>query len=184
MTTVYNIISKHKWISNWGHVVVVLVVYCKPISAQYQQSHNGVKSFLKVHSHFSSFKKVLPNFYLVPHCLYRILNGKRPGIDSDGNFSSYLIRRSGYGWLFPFPVGGNGNNPIYPLLSAFLSTWRHILDKVTWWHLQSTSNEVIWPNKFLKSMHRLKSAILAILPEIGWLASLACLVSAALHFRP
>mgnify|MGYP006975920422 CR=1 FL=1 len=56
------------------------------------------------------------------HCFYWILNGKRPGIESDGNFSSYLIRRSEYGWLFPFPVGGNGNNPIYPLLSAFLST--------------------------------------------------------------
>ena len=79
-------------------------------------------------------------------------------------------------------MGGNGNNPIYPLLSAFLSTWRHILDKVTWWHLQSTSNEVIWPQKMLKSMHGLKSAILAILPEIGQLAGLACLVSAALHF--
>ena len=48
---------------------------------------------------------------------------KRPGVTSDGNFSSYLIRRSGYGWLFPFPVGGNGNNPIYPLLSTVLSTW-------------------------------------------------------------
>ena len=40
---------------------------------------------------------------------------KRPDVTSDGNFSSYLIKRSGYGWLYPFPVGGNGNNPIYPL---------------------------------------------------------------------
>ena len=43
---------------------------------------------------------------------------KTPGVASHGNFSSHLIRRSGYGWLFPFPVGGNGNNAIYPLLST------------------------------------------------------------------
>ena len=48
----------------------------------------------------------------------------------------------------------------------------------------NTSNEVIWPKKFLNSMHGLKSAILAILPEIGQLAGLACPLSAALHFRP
>ena len=41
---------------------------------------------------------------------------KRPSVTSDGNFSSYLIKRSGYGQLFPFPVGGNGNNTIYPHL--------------------------------------------------------------------
>ena len=58
------------------------------------------------------------------------------------------------------------------------------MDKVTWWHFQSTSNEVIWPKNLLKSMHALKSAILAILLEIGQLAGLACLVSAPLHFRP
>jgi hypothetical protein len=58
-----------------------------------------------------------------PHWLDQNLNGKWPGVASDGNFSSYLVRRSGYGWLFPFPVGGNGNNTIYPLLSAVLSTW-------------------------------------------------------------
>ena len=28
------------------------------------------------------------------HCLYLDLNGKRPGMTSDGNFSSYLIGRS------------------------------------------------------------------------------------------
>jgi len=43
---------------------------------------------------------------------------KRPGVTSDGNFSSCLIRRSEYVWLFPFPVGGNGNDTIYPLLST------------------------------------------------------------------
>ena len=37
----------------------------------------------------------------------------------------------------------------------------------------NTSNEVIWPQKILNSMHVLKSAILAILPEIGRLAGLA-----------
>ena len=52
---------------------------------------------------------------------------KRPGITSDGNFNSFLIRRSGYGWLLPFPMGGNGNNPIYPLLSDVLSTWTELL---------------------------------------------------------
>merc|ERR1712203_675025 len=40
----------------------------------------------------------------------------------------------------------------------------------------------IWPKKILNSMHELKSAILAILPEIGRLAGLACPLSAALHF--
>ena len=39
---------------------------------------------------------------------------KRPGVSSDGNFSSYLIRKSGHGWLFLFPVGGIGNDTIYP----------------------------------------------------------------------
>ena len=29
-----------------------------------------------------------------PHCLDLDLNGKRPGVGSDGNFSSYLIGRS------------------------------------------------------------------------------------------
>ena len=48
----------------------------------------------------------------------------------------------------------------------------------------ATSNKVIWPKKFLNSMHGLKNAILAILPEIGRLAGLACPLSAALHFRP
>ena len=85
------------------------------------------------------------------HCLFLDLNCKRPGVSSDGNFRSCLIRRSGYGWLFPFPVGGNGNNLIYPLLSTVLSTWTEpetFLDKVTWWHFHRTSKEVIWPKKF------------------------------------
>ena len=60
------------------------------------------------------------------HCLDLNLNGKRPGVASDGNFSSYLTRWSGYGWLFLFPVGGNGNNQIYPLLSTVLSTWTEL----------------------------------------------------------
>ena len=60
---------------------------------------------------------------LQTHCLFLDLNCKRPGVSSDGNFRSCLIRRSGYGWLFLFPVGGNGNNPIYSLLSTVLSTW-------------------------------------------------------------
>ena len=58
------------------------------------------------------------------------------------------------------------------------------MNKVHFGLFLNTSNEVIWPKKFLNSMHRLKSAILAILPEIGRLAGLACPVSAALHFRP
>ena len=57
-------------------------------------------------------------------------------------------------------------NPIYPLLSAALAlggNLRHFLDKVTWWHFQSTSKEVfIWLKFFLNYMHGLKSAILAI----------------------
>ena len=43
------------------------------------------------------------------------------------------------------------------------------MDKVTWWHFQSTSKEVIWPKNFLNYMHGLKSAILAIFQkELGW----------------
>ena len=37
----------------------------------------------------------------------------------------------------------------------------------------NNSNEVTWLKIFLDSMHGLKSAILAILPEIGQLAGLA-----------
>ena len=36
-------------------------------------------------------------YFGITHCFYWILNNQRSGIDSDGNFSSYLIRRSGYG---------------------------------------------------------------------------------------
>ena len=36
-----------------------------------------------------------------------------------------------------------------------------------WLHFQSTSKEVIWTPIFLNYMHGLKSAILAILAEIG-----------------
>ena len=39
------------------------------------------------------------------HWLDLNLNDKWPGVASDGNFNLYLIRKSGYGWLFPFPVG-------------------------------------------------------------------------------
>jgi hypothetical protein len=48
---------------------------------------------------------------------------KRPGGVSDGNFGSYLIGTSIYNHFRSFSMGGNGNNPIYPLLSAVLSTW-------------------------------------------------------------
>ena len=81
-------------------------------------------------------------------------------------------------------MGGNGNNTIYPPKYAHGRSLRHILDKITKWHFLRTSNEVIWSKNFLKSMHGLKSAILAILQEIGQLAGLACPLSAALHFRP
>ena len=43
---------------------------------------------------------------------------KRPGVASDGNFSSYLISRSWYNHFRSFSMGGNGNNTIYPLLST------------------------------------------------------------------
>ena len=72
----------------------------------------------------------------------------------------------------------------YPHGYAHGRSLRQILDKITKWHFLRTSNEVIWPKIFLKSMHGLKSAILAILQEIGQLAGLACPLSAALHFRP
>ena len=43
---------------------------------------------------------------------------KRPGVASDGNFSSYLIGRSWNNHFQSFSMGGNGNNTIYPLLST------------------------------------------------------------------
>jgi len=72
----------------------------------------------------------------------------------------------------------------YPPKYAHGRSLRHILDKITKWHFLRTSNEVIWPKIFLNSINGLKSAILAISPEIGQLAGLACPLSAALHFRP
>ena len=45
---------------------------------------------------------------------------------------------------------------------------RHFLDKVRKWHLHSTSNEVIWSKNFSNSMHRSKSAILAIFQTGPW----------------
>ena len=50
-------------------------------------------------------------------------------------------------------------------------------EKFTWWHFQNTSKEVIWTICFLNFMHRLNSAIFAILQRgLGWL----CPVSVAL----
>ena len=109
---------------------------------------------------------------------------KDMGVASDGNFSSYLIGRTWYNHFRSFSMGGNGNNTIYPPKYAHGRSLRQILDKITKWHFLRTSNEVIWPKIFLKSMHGLKSAILAILQEIDQLAGLACPLSAALHFRP
>ena len=54
----------------------------------------------------------------ISHCLDLDLHGKRPGITSDGNFSSYLIGRIWYNHFQSFSMGGNGNNTIYPLLST------------------------------------------------------------------
>ena len=39
------------------------------------------------------------------------------------------------------------------------------MDKVTWWHFQSTSKEVIWPKNFLNYIHGLKSALLLVPPK-------------------
>ena len=58
------------------------------------------------------------------------------------------------------------------------------MDKVHKGLFLNTSNEIIWTKIFLNSMHGLKSASLAILPEIGRLAGLAWPLSAALHFCP
>ena len=74
-------------------------------------------------------------------------------------------------------MGGNGNKTIYPPKYAHGRSLRHILDKIKKWHFLSTSNEVIWPKKFSNSMHRSKSAILAIFQTgPGWRGT----VSAAL----
>ena len=72
----------------------------------------------------------------ISHCLYLDLNGKRPGITSDGKFSSYLKKKS---------FGQKQN---------------------------------------LNSMHGLKSAILAISPEIGQLAGLAMPCQCSPPFPP
>jgi hypothetical protein len=51
------------------------------------------------------------------------------------------------------------------------------LDKITWWHFQGTSKEVIWSEFFLNYMHGKKSAIWAIFQKgLEWL----CPLSAAL----
>ena len=48
---------------------------------------------------------------------------KRPGVTCDGNFNSYLICRNWYNHFRSFPMSGNGNNTIYPLLSTWITTW-------------------------------------------------------------
>ena len=81
-------------------------------------------------------------------------------------------------------MGGNGNNTIYPPKYAHGRSLRQILDKITKWHFLRTSNEVIWPKIFLKSMHGLKSAILAISQKLADWLDWSCPVSAALYFGP
>ena len=49
-----------------------------------------------------------PQNRAISHCLDLDLNGKRPGVTSDGNFSSYLIGRSWYNHFWSFSMGGNG----------------------------------------------------------------------------
>ena len=94
-------------------------------------------------------------------------------VSSDNQLISYLIRRSGHGWLFPFPLSWNGNNPIYPFLSTCW-IWNNLEGampialyeyKVHKGLIFTTSNEVIWlKNNF---MHGLKGAIFAIFKK-GW----------------
>ena len=40
----------------------------------------------------------------------------------------------------------------YLLLKALGRSLLHVLDKITWWHFQRTSKEVIWPQNFLNYM--------------------------------
>ena len=76
-----------------------------------------------------------------------------------------------------FVRGGAEGAFIRWFLKALGQSLRHFLDKDTWWHFQSNSKEVIWPQIFLNYMHGLKSAILAIFQKgLGW----PCPVSAAL----
>ena len=37
--------------------------------------------------------------------------------------ASFRVKRSGYCWLFPFPLGGNGNNPIYSQFKHMNGAW-------------------------------------------------------------
>jgi hypothetical protein len=51
------------------------------------------------------------------------------------------------------------DNPIYPLLSTYISTWTEpeaLFEKKYNGLLYTTSNEYIWPKKFLIFMHGLK----------------------------
>ena len=65
----------------------------------------------------------------------------------------------------------------YLLFSALGQSLRLVLVKSTWWHFQSTSKKVIWPQIFLNYMHGIKSAILTIFQKgLGW----PCPVSATL----
>ena len=56
----------------------------------------NIKSELFEESHTYFQEKLKNKFEIMTfsHCLYLDLNGKRPGMTSDGNFSSYLIGRS------------------------------------------------------------------------------------------
>ena len=84
---------------------------------------------------------------------------KRPGVDSDGDFSSYLIGRSWYNHFPSFSMDGNGNNPILcgtGRLQCF--SWHSDLQTVLCCRDYSQSRTKIW-NVAKKSDHLTASAL-------------------------
>ena len=91
----------------------------------------------------------------------------------------------------PFPVIFYGRKWKYYYLSTFIHLNMHMDGAWDTFWIKSQNGTFLGlqkksfgQKKILNSMHGLESAILAILPEIGRLAGLACPLSAALHFRP
>ena len=55
----------------------------------------------------------------------------------------------------------------YPQFLALGQSLRHVLDKVTWWHFQSTSKKAIWPKNFMNYMHGFRVSFWRFLRK-GW----------------
>ena len=99
---------------------------------------------------------VYPNFYVIGNekctcnreAFKERLKGKHYLSINSCKLILKLCIRTLFSWIIPFPVRGNGNNHIYPLLSTRVNTWTELEAfneyKVLFF---ATSNEVIWSQK-------------------------------------